>query len=159
MSSTNDLLNSINSAIDGLSTAEIMSLHPDLARRSVQRQVASLVESGQIIARGRGRGRRYFGVADRVEEVARINDGDAFSAFIPLSADSQDILSYINQPLEARKPVGYQRDFLDAYQPNKTWYLSESLRRQLHKMGKTIAKKVSGKVLPLQILSSKPFTR
>jgi Fic family protein len=33
--------------------------------------------------------------------------------------------------------VGYQRDFLDAYRPNKTWYLSESLRRQLHRMGKT----------------------
>jgi len=33
--------------------------------------------------------------------------------------------------------VGYQPDFLDAYQPNKTGYLSESLRRQLHKMGKT----------------------
>jgi len=33
--------------------------------------------------------------------------------------------------------VGYQRDFLDAYRPNETWYLSESLRRQLHKMGRT----------------------
>jgi Fic family protein len=26
---------------------------------------------------------------------------------------------------------------LDAYRPNETWYLSESLRRQLHKMGRT----------------------
>ncbi len=137
MSSTNDLLNSINAAIDGLSIAEIMTLYPDLARRSVQRQVAGLVESGQIIARGRGRGRRYFGAEGSAEAVARINDGDTFPAFIPRSADSQDILSYINQPLEAHKPVGYQRDFLDAYQPNRTWYLSESLRRQLHKMGKT----------------------
>ncbi|MFT6732360.1 MAG: Fic family protein [Polaribacter sp.] len=34
-------------------------------------------------------------------------------------------------------PVGYQRDFLDAYHPNKTCYLSESLRRQLHKIVKT----------------------
>jgi len=58
-------------------------------------------------------------------------------AFFPLSADSQDILAYIDQPPEARKPMGYQRDFLDAYRPNETWYLSESLRRQLHKMGRT----------------------
>jgi len=62
---------------------------------------------------------------------------DAFPSYIPLSADSQDVLAYIDQPPRARKPVGYQRDFLDAYHPNETWYLSASLRRQLHKMGKT----------------------
>ena len=62
---------------------------------------------------------------------------DGIANFIPSSADSQDILRYIDQPLVARNPVGYQGDFLDAYRPNKTWYLSESLRRQLHKMEKT----------------------
>lgn len=62
---------------------------------------------------------------------------DSFPYFIPLSVDSLDILAYIDQPPQARKPVGYQHDFLDAYRPNETWYLSESLRRQLHKMGRT----------------------
>ena len=33
--------------------------------------------------------------------------------------------------------MGYQRDFLDAYQPNVSGYLSESLRCQLHNMGRT----------------------
>jgi len=33
--------------------------------------------------------------------------------------------------------VGYQREFLDAYLPNTTWYLSAAMRRQLHRMGKT----------------------
>ncbi|WP_426414764.1 Fic family protein [Aestuariirhabdus sp. LZHN29] len=117
--------------------AELMVMHPDIARRSAQRQVANLVENGQVIARGDGRGRRYFGAELPKKSAIQINDGDTFPAFIPISADSQDILSYINQPLEARKPVGYQLDFLQAYQPNKTWYLSASLRRQLHKMGKT----------------------
>jgi hypothetical protein len=36
-----------------------------------------------------------------------------------------------------RRPVGYQREFLDAYQPGETFYLSESLRTQLHDMGRT----------------------
>ena len=40
-------------------------------------------------------------------------------------------------PLEARKPIGYQREFLDDYQPNQTWYLSEPLRRRLGRMGDT----------------------
>jgi len=34
-------------------------------------------------------------------------DRPSFPSFIPLSADSQDILAYIDQPPEARKPVGY----------------------------------------------------
>ncbi|VAW88003.1 Huntingtin interacting protein E-like protein [hydrothermal vent metagenome] len=62
---------------------------------------------------------------------------DQYPNYIPLSADSRDILAYIDQVTAARKPVAYQQDFLDAYQPNKTSYLPESLRRQLRKMGNT----------------------
>ncbi|WP_193495556.1 Fic family protein [Nitrincola alkalisediminis] len=141
MSSTNDLLKSINASTNGVSMAELMTMHPGIARRSAQRQVAKLVEDGLVVARGDGRGRRYFSAVVLPEAPSKTNvltnKGDVFPSSIPVSADSQDILSYINQPLEARKPIGYQRDFLDSYHPNKTWYLSESLRRQLHKMGKT----------------------
>jgi len=56
MSSTIKLLNSINTAINGVSMAELMTMHPDIARRSAQRQVAKLVEDGLVIARGDGRG-------------------------------------------------------------------------------------------------------
>ena len=66
---------------------------------------------------------------------ASVTEQDGFPSYIPLSADSRDILAYVDQALEARKPVGYQRDFLDTYEPNQTWYLPEPLRRQLHKMG------------------------
>ena len=38
-----------------------------------------------------------------------------------------------------RRPVGYQRDFLETYQPGTSFYLPESLRRQLHEMGRTSA--------------------
>jgi Fic family protein len=86
---------------------------------------------------GQGRARRYFSADNSPDKVTSTTQADVFPSFIPLSADSQDILRYINQPLQARKPVGYQLEFLEAYRPNKTWYLSEPLRRQLHKMGKT----------------------
>lgn len=33
--------------------------------------------------------------------------------------------------------MGCQREFLESYQPNRTWYLPEPLRRQLRKMGDT----------------------
>ena len=137
MSTASDLLNSIQATGSGLTLAVLLTRHPDMARRTAQRLIAKLIESDQVTALGEGRARRYFSVAVQLgtsTEAARV---DTFPSFIPLSADSQDILAYIDQPPEARKPVGYQRDFLDVYRPNETWYLSESLRRQLHKMGRT----------------------
>ena len=137
MSTSTDLLGSIRIAESGLTLAELLAEHPNIARRTAQRLIAKLIVSGQVTAMGEGRARRYFGVGNQADAETRVSGGDGFPLFIPLSADSQDILAYVDQPLQVRKPVGYQRDFLDAYCPNQTWYLSETLRRQLHKMGKT----------------------
>lgn len=137
MRSNTKVLNSIQTSLSGLTLAELLIMHPDLARRTVQRMIARLIDERRLIAIGEGRARRYFpaGAPPHGETTAVQPEG--FPDFIPLSADSQDIVAYIDQPLEARRPVGYQRDFLDAYRPNATWYLSESLRRQLRKMGQT----------------------
>lgn len=139
MSSESTLLFSIQASPAGLSLAELMARHPNVARRTAQRQIAQLIAAGQIVARGEGRARRYWGVASDGQASAKTADADIYSHLIPLSADSQDILAYIEQPTQRRKPVGYQRDFLEAYRPNESWYLSEPLRRQLHKMGRTTA--------------------
>jgi Fic family protein len=117
--------------------AELLMEHPGIARRTAQRLIAQLIERGHVTATGEGRARRYFGADAHAGTDAPTTRSDIFPGFIPLSADSQDILTYIDQPLEARRPVGYQADFLDAYRPNETGYLSESLRRQLNKMGRT----------------------
>lgn len=141
MSSTTDLLNSILLSEGGVTLAELLRTHPHIARRTAQRLIAKLIKRGEILAMGEGRARRYVGtgIGDsiRAEGHSQPTHVDNFPDFIPLSADSRDILAYVDRPVEARKPVGYQRDFLHAYQPNATWYLSESLRRQLHKMGST----------------------
>ncbi|RMR62724.1 Fic protein [Pseudomonas cichorii] len=137
MSSITEILSSIQAARSGLTLNELLTKHPDIARRTAQRLIAQLIESRQISAHGEGRARRYFAADIQPETSTLAISSDSFPSFIPLSADSRDILAYVNQPTEARKPVGYQRDFLDSYHPNKTSYLSESLRRQLHRMGKT----------------------
>ena len=137
LSSTTDLINRIRAHKIGLTLAELLSQRPDIARRTAQRLIAKLVESGKLKALGQGRARRYFSADTPPDKVTSTTKADVFPSFIPFSADSQDILRYINQPLQARKPVGYQLEFLEAYRPNKTWYLSEPLRRQLHKMGRT----------------------
>ncbi|UZE28456.1 Fic family protein [Pseudomonas asplenii] len=138
MSSSIELLNSIQASKRGLTLAELLAQHNDIARRTAQRLIAKLIENGQVTAQGDGRARRYFSAGAPAATTETLNaTPDIFPSAIPLSADSQEVLAYINLPPQARKPVGYQREFLDDYQPNTTWYLSEPLRRQLHKMGKT----------------------
>jgi len=136
MSTAIELLASIRKAPGGLMLAELLAQHPDVARRTAQRWISQLIDDGQVTAIGEGRARRYLAVRTAAL-AATVTGEDLFPSHIPLSADSRDIVAYIDQPPEARKPVGYQRDFLDFYRPNVTWYLSESLRRQLQKMGKT----------------------
>jgi Fic family protein len=137
MSTTAELLISIEASSTGPTLSELLAQHPHIARRTAQRAISQLLASGQVTAVGEGRARRYFATSPRGNTDVRGSRTDTFSSFIPLSADSQDILAYIDQPLELRRPVGYQRDFLDAYRPNETWYLSASLRRQLRTMGET----------------------
>lgn len=138
MSTIDELQQSIQASPAGLTLAELLARHPQVARRTAQRLISQMIAAGLINAHGEGRARRYFpAMAGPINATPVVEMTDRFPGFIPISADSRDILAYINQPLEARKPVGYQRDFLESYQPNQTWYLSEPLRRQLHKTGRT----------------------
>ena len=136
MPSPNDLLDSIDAAPLGISLTALLELHPGIPRRTAQRLIKQWLAEARIAATGATRNRRY--VQPQAPSLATEDASeDRFPAAIPLSADSRDILAYIERPLSGRKPVGYQADFLDAYQPNKTWYLPHTLRRQLLRMGRT----------------------
>jgi len=111
-----------------LTLKELLKLHPALPKRTAQRWISQLIDSGLLVGQGHGRARRYFLAIQNIKE-------DVFPTSIPLSTDSRDILTYIEKPVTERKPVGYQRDFLEAYVPNQTFYLSLPLRNQLRKMG------------------------
>ncbi|MBY0572541.1 MAG: Fic family protein, partial [Undibacterium sp.] len=138
MNTLDQILSSIQAMPLGLSLGQLLALYPEVPRRTMQRWLADLVASGRIVARGQARARVYL---FRQTLVSPPNVAgsvtDVFPSFIPLSADSRDVLTYVNQAVAARKPVAYQRDFLDDYRANHTWYLSPSLRRQLWRMGKT----------------------
>jgi hypothetical protein len=124
MSTAADLLNSIQISGNGSTLADLLAQHPHVARRTAQRLISQMIERGQVTAVGEGRARRYFSARTRAATSVHNALKDTFPSFIPLSADSQDILAYVDQAVEARKPVGYQREFLDLYRPNETWYLT-----------------------------------
>ena len=118
--SAQQLLQSIQGESGGLSLAEMLARHPDVARRTAQRWLAQLAKEGLITAVGAGRARRYL-LAEQGE--------------IPLATASKEILAYVEQPIAERKPVGYQQELLLDYRPNETSYLPVPLRERLWRMG------------------------
>jgi Fic family protein len=56
---------------------------------------------------------------------------------VPLSAESEKIREYLRQPSVTRKAVGYNRQFLDGYRPNTSFYLTAKEQAHLAEVGKT----------------------
>lgn len=88
------------------------------------RALKRLVEAEEAEVVGIGRATKYR-LLRRYDQSIRI----------PLSLDSWDIDEYVNSALPLRKPVGYQRSFLDDYVPNITRYLPHPLTERLAQVG------------------------
>jgi len=125
---------------DGVSVEDLLTrLKTDLSRRTLQRRLAEMVQSGMLEREGSTRATRYYapispdevpGLPPRLQREAQ---GELF---VPLSKKGEEIRRYVRQPYECRRPVGYNRDFLDSYRPNNTHYLSRSERNHLRTIGR-----------------------
>jgi hypothetical protein len=130
----------------GASFGDVAAALPErLADRTLQYRLRYLVDKGRLITDGEGRRwTRYRVPAPAAEQRAAAEKPAAVpaaaekteEAAVPLSAASQEMGAYLRQPLNARKPVGYNREFLDSYRPNETFYLSEEQRAHLAQVGK-----------------------
>jgi hypothetical protein len=120
---------------DGASAMEILhALLPPIPLRTLQYRLKRLVDGNRLLKNGDGRWARY-----NIREIASQPqtsqpEGEEFA--IPLSASGTSIRDYVRQAPEARKPVGYDRRFLDGYRPNVTFYLTEDERSRLASMGR-----------------------
>jgi len=131
-----------------------------LARRTLQRRLALLVEQKRLIPEGRGRGIRYRlpGSSGAFHlKIPKIKLGfHQGETNIPISPESETLKKYVRGPIQSRKPVGYNREFLDTYRPNETYYLSAEIRQRLFSIGRssegqqpagTYARKLFGRLL------------
>lgn len=122
---------------DGASVEKIEQTLPDAPhRRTLQRWLGRLVEQGQVERFGQGRASRYILV--KMPDVSG-QAGAGTEALIPLSAAAQEVEALVRRPLVQRQPVGYHREFLDAYRPNVSHYLSQELRRSLLAQGQAVS--------------------
>ena len=104
------------------------ALGQKIAPRTLQHRLKSLVAAGRLAPEGKGRATKYR-VAEAAAAEARRE------AVLPLSKVAREIQKYVRQPQEARKPVGYNRGFLDSYRPNESAYLSAAERKHLREVG------------------------
>lgn len=114
------------------------ALEPAPPRRTLQYRLKSLVDDKRLVMEGEGRWARYrvpriveaFGEAAGRAEVRA--EGEAL---LPLSESGAEIQEAVRKPREARRPVGYDRTFLESYRPNESFYLTAAEREHLREVG------------------------
>lgn len=103
-----------------------------LPKRTFQRRLAELLKEKRLFITGRGRNIRYH----ILRLPQQVEDQDLpVMKYPPLSREGEMIRQAVNVPLEERRPVSYNSEFLQEYKPNKTFYLSEGIRKLLTKIG------------------------
>lgn len=111
-------------------------------RRTLQRRLGQLIKTSRVVRQGGGRASRYrlaplTGEANfGLPPIQLVAEGETY---VPISAAGKEIRDYVRQPVQNRKPVGYNREFLEAYRPNETWYLTPEIRGHLHHIGRSPA--------------------
>lgn len=117
--------------IAALETALAQRHQLPMIRRTLQRRLDRLIESGKIASVGESVARVY-----KLGSKAAAPQTQA-ELYVPVSAEGAVIRDRMRQALMHRQPVGYAREFLEDYEPGVTWYLPDSTRAQLHEMGRT----------------------
>lgn len=94
--------------------------------RTLQARLRNLVAQGRCKAEGQGRAVKYFPAPSADTATAEL---------VPLSKTATEVQALVSQPLVKRKPVGYNRSFLDSYRPNESSYLTPAELTHLHEIG------------------------
>ncbi len=103
----------------------------DITAKTLQRRLKLLVEQGRITVKGSGKGTVYFPAVTPQPHKKK----PTAETYVPISPEAEAIRKVIRKPVQIRKPVGYNREFLDSYRPNETCYLSSQIRERLFKAG------------------------
>lgn len=128
------IVQAVGQSEDGLGIQALQRAFPDVAKRTLQRHLARLASDGKLLPVGRARARVYtLSTAERRGAA----EAERAAPAIPLSREGEQIRELVRRPIEQRTPVGYAREFLADYVPNRTAYLPGPLRERLQRMGRS----------------------
>jgi hypothetical protein len=121
----------------GLSAQQINEqLGKAVPMRTLQYRLKHLADNGRLAQEGEARAAKYRLAAQGGAAAEAAVAAAGGEQPVPVSKEGAEIRRYVSQPPQMRKPVGYDRAFLDNYRPNETFYLGEAERAHLHEIGK-----------------------
>ena len=125
------------------------------SRRTLQRELGNLCQSGLLERIGQTRATAYA-LTDQgrdtlreqraryhpidtspIEESALVREDPEDTYQATPASERLALRDQVRRPQQKRKPVGYRREFLDAYEPNATPYLPEKLCQELYAIGQS----------------------
>lgn len=139
-------LNTVLAAVaghgEGVGIEALSIALPEVPRRTLQRRLAALVDTGRLEAIGQRRSARYRIAIPVQENRPAVSDAGTMGTptvegYVPLSPEGAEVRALIRRPRAERTPVGYQRAFLDQYKPNVSAYLPQVMRDRLQALGKS----------------------
>ena len=123
----------------GITLGEIAAaLKTAIPTRTLQHRLKALTDSGRLVREGERRWAKYrlpTIIATGNLQAGEVRLQAEVEVVIPLSKGGEEVRAYVRQPIEKRKPVGYDRAFLDSYRPNVSAYLTEEERAHLLAVG------------------------
>ncbi len=122
---------------------KLVNLFPGMNRRTLQRRLMRLQKDKRIISKGQSISLIYkiTPYVSSLEKTKKQSVSEAVEKqfYIPVSPDGAILRNLVRQSVMQRQPVGYNRSFLEDYEPGITFYIPAPLRAQLHEMGRTPA--------------------
>jgi Fic family protein len=148
----NVILNKLGNSTHPLSLSDIeKNIEKSIHKKTLQRRLKSLVEDGFVETEGKGRNQKYY--VNRDNDLVPINlDEDNFDSNVKtanidedkahpiFSSEALSLLSYLETPSYGRVKTSYQVSLIESYIPNKSQYVPDSVREQLHRSGKRFDK-------------------
>lgn len=121
-------------SLNEIKTASGLKLEP----RTLQRRLEVLIDSGELKLSGQTRSAKYHLTEPQLSFPVMVEGSKVTnSEKVPLSPESQEILAALSIEFTNRKPVAYNRAFVDNYRPNINFYLSEQDRILLQQLSAT----------------------
>lgn len=116
------ILDIITKCGTGVQIAEISrQLSIPISQRTLLRRLSDLKEAKKIESKGKKSATRYYPIQTE--------------SWLKFTVEAQSLKKHVNQAVQQRAPVAYNRNFLDDYEPNVTYYLTQQEREHLKKHG------------------------
>ena len=119
----------------GVSLAELVAEF-SMTPKKVRGRLQNLRDQELVRREGTFKDSRYYPKSIITPLSPPLQEDGGSTEIQPTTQEALEAIATVDLPIHLRTPVGYQPDFLNAYIPNESAYLSDSVKARLHAVGK-----------------------